>query len=575
MRFSILVFLMMCSLCGYSQQAGMASENHTQPPLLMKRCVPGTRLGDGRMKKTKSSGVYYHRPEGAYYVGFGFDGLGYYQSVLYVCPWQDVTFRDSDAGHRGTWHTWTFSRNTNKGDFFADPSVVVGPDGDYVWKYAPGNDNNMYYTPTLTLGADSFFIGEENYFHTTTTNAYPGRIMAGSQVVIKAADDHQRYYYMGVSYGNSSSWGIIGDNMFGTGIVYDKYVSYGAAQVFDRPMSPLAVDKVFIHGNSYSRQPIPQGDTLVCYISKCTKRTLNSGAVISAPTYEYTDTLYAFAADTLGFVKTRLRNGVPIYEGDVLFSKKTIGEGGELRDAPLVVSPDVFDENGFAMVFVGFDKPNVDLGVFGYYFNDDEDDIEEGQMLFYDPDTGNEYIDIYGAGIAMQAGMVAMYDAVLVEDENGANVLRVSDDGLTCQTEDLPPLLGEPGVPVHTALPWFDENGTPNYELVGLPQWVREVEIDESERDVANHQCKGMVKFLCEPLSHDEPCRVASITIRGKGVESNVPIILLQGAVTMGLANQKPSCDKRDGKTYNMLGQRCGAGAKGILVRDGRKIVVR
>ena len=512
--------------------------------------------------RTKSSGTWYKRPKGAYFIGFGLDDRGYYPTVLYVRPWQAVVFEDADASKRGAWHTWTFNHATNTGDYFNNPAVVVNASGDYQYSYTPVE---QYYTPTLTLGEDSFSIGEENYFHVLKTNnsAYPGRLMAGGKVVLKSTDDHQRFYHMGRNYSNLQRWGIVGDNVFGTGIVYEQYLSYGAAQVFDRPMGPLSVYETFIQGSSYSMQPIPEGDTLFCYVSKCHLRSMSNGTTLRVPTHEYTDTLYAFSGDTLNFVKTTVRNGQTIHEGYVRFHK--YGDDGSIL--PVTIDPSDFDENGFALVVKGFDRPGMDVGVYGYYFNSDVDDVVEGQMLFINPATGATGFDVYHSGLAMNIGMVAIYDNIIISNLNGANQLYVSDDGKTCRAKN-----GSAGVVVVTSQPWQDYDGRANYRLSGLPEWVEAVQADGSAWAKYNHRGENTITLTCQPLPEGLDRRTANIVVEGSGVASHIPIRIIQDRVTLGIHGNSTTDNASNTPTrYNTAGQRIGTHSRGIVIQGGSK----
>lgn len=520
--------------------------------------------------RTKSSGTYYRRPRGGYFIGFGLDGRGYYPTVLYVSPWQAVVFENTDAQKRGEWHTWTFSKLTNQGDYFDDPSVVVDANGDYRMSYAPGE---QYYTPTLTCGSDSFLIGEEGYFHVLRANnsAHPGRVMAGGKVVVKSTDDHQRFYYMGGTFSNLQRWGVLGDNVFGSGLYGGKYPSYGAAQLFDRPMTPLAVDRIFVQGCSYSRQPIPEGDTLTCYVSKCTERQMPNGTMLKVPTYEYTDTLYAMAADTLGFVSEVTRNGKTIYDGYVLFSKRVDDGNGNMVETPIVIDPVDFDENGFVLVVEGFDHEGMDLGVYGYYFNDDVDDIQEGMMLFRDPTTGNTGFSVYGSSLAMNIGMEILYDAVLVTNIGGGNVMYVSADGKTYAVR------GDTsqGLVVKTAREWNGKEGVSNYTLEGLPDWVEEVRVDETLRLQPGHQGECILSFVCQPLPEGVERRSASMTIKGCGVKGRTPVHLIQDRVTLHIGHVNEDTPKDPGRAYTTGGQPWDGRGRGIVIRGGKKHVAR
>ena len=79
-----------------------------------------------------------------------------------------------------------------------------------------------------------------------------------------------------------------------------------------------------------------------------------------------------------------------------------------------MIDPADFDENGFALVFDGFDRPGVDFGIYGWHVNDDVDDVEPGRFLVYDNSTYDAYIYTYNGLITMQVGMQSLYDAVEV-----------------------------------------------------------------------------------------------------------------------------------------------------------------
>ena len=157
-----------------------------------------------------------------------------------------------------------------------------------------------------------------------------------------------------------------------------------------------------------------------------------------------------------------IRNGKTIYEGKILFSKKEVDASGIECDVPIVIIPYDFDENGFALVFEGFDKSAIDFGIYGWYVNDDVDDIEPGRFSVYNPNTGDAYTFTYNGCIAMQVGLLSMYDAIEVL-ENGMNYLRISNDGQTCSTDGTE--VGSDsdlgGAPIYTAQPWFDKYYNP------------------------------------------------------------------------------------------------------------------
>ena len=540
------------------------------PTLMLRQQMADIHEQQSSPKKTKSSGVYYTRPEGAYYLGFDLNGMGYYSSVLSVAPWHTVTFVNTDAQKNGEWHMYAYNQKFEfQGEVLEDPASAVNENGDYEWSQNPGD---FYFTPTLTSGENSFAIGEENRYLRSSGRNYVGRIICDSLTTVVAADDHQAYEYRGTIYNNSVIFGLFSDNMYGTGIASEIYESFGAIQPFDRPMSPLYVERVFAHGNSNTRQPIAEGDTLFCYVSKCMRRVMSSGAVVKMPTYEYTDTLFALAGDTIDFASTDVRGGNTIYTGTILFSKRADDGQGNSVNVPFVINPADFDENGFAFVFDGFDRPGVDVGIWGYRVNSEVDDPNLGLMLFRDIKTNDSYVNFYG-DITMQVGMVCMYDAVAVKDDGGLNMLHISSDGQTCTTEGAAE--GEPldGAVVCTATSWYDTEGNAFYTLQGLPDWVTGINIDESIRRKAGTVGQDIVSFVCEPLPEGVMERTATIYVAGRGVVSEKPIILRQDnsdGITV-VENTSPDA----GILYNANGQRVGNNANGLVIAKGKKYIRR
>ena len=486
--------------------------------------------------RSKSTGAYYKRPAGAYYGGFSLDGYGYYASTINFVPWQTATFENMIPGKGGTWHQYWYSDTTgeNMGDVLVDPEATV-VDGDYTWSQDP---DKLYYTPTLCLNSNSFSIGEENlYLKYYNRPYYAGRILTDSVGMKNVADDHQRYVYNGQNYTNTAAWGALSDNMFGSGetdVDDVMFKCYEVTQVMERPMAPLYVESVVAQGSAFSRQPIAEGDTLKCYITNVVETQLENGTMRKVPGDKILHTLIALAEDTLGFSTDNAdtRNGKTIYEGKVLFSDKKTDEFGIEYNAPIVLDPTEMDENGFAIVIAGFEKNTIDFGIYGWHVNDDVDDIEPGRFNVLNPNNPEEaYTFTYNGLITLQVGLNSIYDAVSVLDNDGLNVLRVSDDGQANTTDGAEP--GSDGdhgaAAVYTAQPWFDEDHNEYYHLVFAPEWVKSVVVDESYRNEEGYIGLNFISVICEPLPAGTKGRTAQVFIGGRGVVSENPIILIQG----------------------------------------------
>ena len=304
------------------------------------------------------------------------------------------------------------------------------------------------------------------------------------------------------------------------------------------------------------------------------------GSVRKIPGDKILHTLIALAEDTLGFSRddADTRNGKTIYEGKVLFSNKETDEFGIEYNVPIVIDPAELDENGFAIVIAGFEKNTIDFGIYGWHVNDDVDDIEPGRFDVFNPNNPEEaYTFTYNGLITLQVGLNSIYDAVEVLDNNGLNVLRVSDDGQTNSTDGTVPGSDEDlqSAPVYTAQPWFDEDLNEYYYLLDAPDWVESVVVDESYRNEGDFIGLNFISVICEPLPAGETGRYASIHVTGRGVTSETPIILLQGDATYedGINNVQVAPNTKSMRIYNMNGQQVTKATKGVLIQNGKKFV--
>lgn len=568
---------------------GFAQTNvHSEP--LVKNSLPKFQLvqnqavrdnGTMNVRKAKSNGVYYKRPKGAYYQGWGLDGYGYGPSVINIAPWTEVRFENMNNNKAGTWQMYYYG-SADEGYpqlpvFEEEDLATLVDNGDFMWSQSPGY---LYYTPTLTNRNRTFTLGEENvYIHEVSPN-YAGRILTDSIGVRMAADDHQRYVDPKTNKNSSNTfgWGSLNnDNLYGTGKIEegeDTYISYGAYQVFDTPMSPLYIERAFAHGCSFKRKPIAEGDTLFCEVTNVVKQQTQNGYRL-VPGDKVLATMFAVASDTLDFVSESERNKITIYDGTVLFSQRTLDDFGIETVEGVTVDPADLDENGFAFLFYGFDRPGVDFGLFGLSVNSDVDDIEDGHMLVYDAATGDGY-DFRYTDLALKVGFEGMYDYVEVLDNDGLNVLRISNDGQSCLTDGaVSEEDGLPGAAVYTAQPWYDEDLNEYYEIVDAPEWLTAVVADESMRNEDGYNGLEIVSFICQPLPANVSGRSAVVYVRGRGFTAAQPIYLLQGDATIETAISEVStaAPVKNAKVFNLNGQEVNKNVKGILIQNGKKYI--
>ena len=567
-------------------QTTVHSETLVKNPLPKFQLVQKKAVRDNgtmSVRKSKANGVYYKRPQGAYYQGWGLDGYGYGATVINIAPWTAVTFENMTNNKAGSWQMYYYG-SADEGypqlpAFEEEDLASLVVDGDFVWYQEPGY---LYYTPTLTNRNRTYCLGEENYYVTEyNLPNYAGRILTDSIGVRMAADDHQRYVdSKNNNNPNTFGWGSLdNDNLYGSGKIVDTdgtYISYGAFQFFDTPMSPLYIERAFAHGCSVLRKPIAEGDTLFCDVTNVVKQQLQNGNYRLVPGDKVIAHMYAVASDTIDFVSESSRDNKTIYTGTVLFSQRTLDDFGIETVEGVTIDPAEIDENGFAFLFYGFDRPGIDFGMFGLSFNSDVDDIEEGRMLVYDEATGDGYYFSY-SGLALKVGFEGMYDYVEVLENSGLNVLRISNDGQTCLTEGaVSEEDGLPGAAVYTAQPWYDEDLNEYYEIVDAPDWMTAVVADESLRNEDNYTGLEIVSFLCQPLPANVSGRSAVVYVRGRGFTAPQPIYLLQGDVTYeqaAISEVSSAAPVKNAKVFNINGQEVNKSAKGILIQNGKKYI--
>ncbi len=565
-------------------QTTVHSETLVKNPLPKFQLVQNQAVRDNgtmNVRKAKSNGVYYKRPKGAYYQGFGLDGYGYYASAINFAPWTEATFENMNNNKAGSWQMY-FYGSAEEGypqqpAFDEEDLASLVVDGDFVWSQGPGY---LYYTPTLTNRNRSYTLGEENlYMIYYGRPYYAGRILTDSIGAKMAFDDHQRYVYQNSNYSNTQSWGALSDNMYGSGVIEDEegtLIGFGAYQVFDTPMSPLYIERAFAHGCSFKRKPIAEGDTIFCDVTNVVKQTLQNGNTRLVPGDKVIATMFAVASDTLDFVSEDTRNQLTIYDGTVIFSQRTLDEFGIETVEGVTVDPADIDENGFAFFFYGFDRPGVDFGIDALFVNDDVDDCEDGHFLVYDAKTGDTYNYSYQSPLAMKVGFEGMYDYVEVLDNDGLNVLRISNDGQSCLTDGaVSEEDGLPGAAVYTAQPWYDEDLNEYYEIVDAPEWLTAVVADESMRNEDGYNGLEIVSFICQPLPANVSGRSAVVYVRGRGFTAAQPIYLLQGdaSIADAISEVSTAAPVKNAKVFNLNGQEVNKNVKGILIQNGKKYI--
>lgn len=507
--------------------------------------------------RTIAKGLYYTNPEGTYYsaardvdestnvqLEYPSSITSYAETRLVVPALSPVTFTNHSSDAASTewqWNVYNYESLKNYGYITAGNSLSL---------MLPNRraTEEMYDSPILYSGEETFLFGEKNYI---------------SYMVISPV-----MHYLGLNdYRVTKSYATMSDGayIFGTGNIQtsatESFPCEGMMQYFDKPSSPLYVDRF----------------NIACL----------SKSEFFSSTQELTLTVYNVVEDENG--NKRIGNQV-LYtatanDDNINFEQEANGvKYGSIdfcnRDASLKLRAVVLDQP-FWVVITGFNQNGVDIGVRGCDMSQDEAscNIPATYVLVNDGSQTQALVNQkYKLGMALT--FRGIFDNIMVLNDANSdaayNIIRVNDSGTQHLTEGKTEADGLESVPVYTACPWRDSNNKMNYywDVDKDNSWVKGVAVDASQ-----YEKSGIygLKFTCEPLPSGLSGRSATLWLKGKGVTASAPIILLQGDINSS-AIDKTEISKTasvQGQTVNLAGQTVGSNYKGIVIKNGKKILVK
>lgn len=525
--------------------------------------VSSQAMKPAKIKAEKKSN-YYLRPEGALYLGRDCEKGEMYGPVEICLPGAyDATFRKvSTDGADTYWHlnAWNWDGDLTSVDCTGatTDSYYTDANGNFHLKATFDGGNSL---PTLVWATDSFAIGQENpYFGETGTNAflkYYPQIFSG---VDRANRRMLPLTYTTPHMGEVFFGALNNTFLYGGGTFAQDgktYTATGVYQYFDKPMAPLTVENIYFTAISKGYMPIPQGKELKLQIHD----VLEQGGV-RIPGENILYELTATSSDVKGIGAVDYDESTSYNASTIIFKNKD-ANGKTLN--MLIDQP-------FYVVLYGLDQDGIDCGLSGceipYYY----DNFDPAYGIWNDEAGQPEFFSLY-SGTALNVGFTAKYDycnpMYYGPDEN-YGIIKVSDDGNTAETVAKGDTFG--GVMMKLNSDWYDADGNANYTINGLPDWVKSYEVDTES--YAAYEVT-VINFKCQPLPADVSGRQCELTVSGYGCQSTYPIVLLQGdAVYNGIHGVTADAAK-DGKTYNLAGQGVSDNAKGIVIRNGKKLVVR
>ncbi len=522
------------------------------------------------LRRSQANGLYYARPAGTYWVG-GTTSGGTTFKYLVVPPFTKMTFTNmSNDPSTTSWGDWADEAD-------ADNNLVT----DF-GKVSPGYVTGC---PSLT-GVDS--EGAEDTYKIAD---YVMVVDSVPQVLypINYADCH-RYY--GFSSGGSAF--MSGPDQFDFDDDGKEETFYSQfRQFFEKPASTLRLHDVYLWVSSTNANYTAKDIKLVFY--KWDWKTIGEGE----DEYTYRSLGDKIAEMTIfsAEMDAETIQGTSVYPGTLTFARITTDEFGTETVDPLLL-----DEQ-FAVQIEGTESPKCDDVRF--YFCDQGDYTEE----WYTRATPTYMVPFDANG-----------KCLITEDmnPNGLSYHNISSNGPYCYniawmfegemegmdvmtTQKLneqvaPAEGGETGAAnaeneslktypayVYTNYPMFEgEDFSGNYDFEGIPDWAQ-IQIDPSgyEYEVGTeNEIRGlhMVWFIADALPDGVTGRSATVTlVSAFGSKCKTPIYLLQGdaVAPTGVTAVKFDAQGKFVGIYNMAGQQVGNNYKGLVIKNGKKVMMK
>lgn len=552
-QFSVLVLAATAS-CAFAQDGKAAlPASDTFPGHGGYYTVPGAAKSP---QKAKKDGIYYTKPVGTYYSAardvddsgnlteYPYSYRCYPETRLVVPALAPVTFTkhvQGDVAAEWQWNVYNNEQLKNSGFVDKDNNLSL---------MLPNKSaaEEKYDVPILYSGDNTFLLGENNVI---------------SYMVISPV-----MHYLGLNdYQMTHMYASMSDGsyMFGTGSIQTSatqaFPCEGLVQFFDRPVSPLYVDRFNIACVSKSGfMPADRQLTL----------TVRDASVDASGNWSVGGKVLYTATAGLDDINYEGESGGMSY-ASIDFSNRN----GSLKLMPVAI------DQPYCVEITGFSQKGVDIGVRGCDMSQDDasDNVAATCVMVNDGEATRLLANSqYKLGMALT--MHAMFDNIMVLDEENSgaayNVARVDNSGTSHFTDGKSDSDGLSSVPVYTACPWKDSKNRMNYywDVDSNNSWVKSVNVDDSQYSTSG--IYGLM-FTCDPLPDGIEGRSATIWLKGKGVTASVPIILLQGnATATGIGKVETGGNAlTSGKTYSLTGQQVGCGYKGIVIKNGKKLILK
>ena len=543
MRFNLRYFSLSLLLSAMTVQAQNFSDNWLQSFFVgdVNSIVVNGDMPAKAPRRAAADGVFYQRPEGAFYEGLRPADWSYYPvTKIVVQPWQEFTYLNRCADQNVTWN-------------IEGNSVTADSQGNFSETIQPIPDGYIdHYLPTIVKDGVSYTLGEGHLnwdkYHASVAWADsivemsvfdPGRIIGKNGSTV-----YTNFRPLSMTNGLRYNFGTMSFTSGG-----NTYYSRGVRQFFEKPMGRLWVEDIIIPAISYSSQLLPAGKVLTMTI-KQVNDDMTYGETIA--------TLTCSASDILNLGSQN------VSDGTVKMATLQFKPEGEL----------IIDQ-AFAIEIEGFQEDGVDVGLAAALVDACDKDLCTGSYILLQ----NASHQNIGSVVAQPdrvpcISIRGMYDGVKMVTTGSNLSLTATKEGGACTLEGSD---SQAKVQLKTAIRWNYGEANANYTIEGLPEWLHVI-VDESKRDINGKQFgNGLVTltFNADAVPENTLARQATLYIKGKGVQTDTPIVVSQeGTATDGIQTIQTT-DETNQPVYNLNGQRVVYPRPGVYIISGKKVILK
>lgn len=529
-----------------------------------------------KSRRAYDDGVWYARPTGTYY----YEASNSENVFLIVPPFTDLKFTNMMPDETYKEASWLFN-----GQDMAEYNVT-DENNNLVYSF----QKSASYPPTISSKGIEFKLVD----YIVPTDSFP--------IAMEPFNYSKSRRYMGGEDEQGNMWSyfqvpeVMDFDFEGDGSKENVTLS-ALGQVYQKPATALYLYEISTYITAPGN-PLANGKKLTAKICRLQKDAEGNPIRNASGRYLAGDVIAELESDEskVYMYNNQTFGNDKYYAGIMWFSKSTNDDFGNEEEQPVIIDDD------FMVIIEGLDQEGLKLN---FHFCDLGEDMVElasggqpaymyyvdtttkqpmSRTLSYYGQSENKTNYCYSLGLTLSGEMdaVRVFDASAEQKVAAEGGQTAADFVYQEQTVKMP-------VYVYSVFPIVERSGedlylTDNYSFVNLPEWVELASVDDTYFEYPGEAGDGSdavrgethLYFSAQPLPAGQTGRAVRVWIESKrGTIASQPIYFLQGDATVadGIAAIKFDAQGKMVGTYNLGGARVSANAKGLLIKDGKKML--